>query len=542
MKLTCREVGEREELLLDGELVGPEAAACLDHLELCADCRSRFEGGPALERLILASLPRLRAGDDRNSAARPAFRRAIPWAAAAAVLLSIGFLAFDQGRRVEREDGAHARPDLALATEQAHWVAPSDRSLALRGPSGGMVTLSANSRLGVQPDGTLELLAGALSYDATASELQFHVPCASARLLARGQGSLLSAGVGGRPFSILTPTSGSATVRRGSAEVDSLPLGDAHVLSAAWESGVGSALARLDELSSNEALVVVTREEAFEATERDQQTKEQLEAELGELLAENSRIRLENETLRRKHAVADNLTLRDLFQSVGELSEVAHGPRRMELGTLVRAAARASTGREAEAVEAVHATLWASGSSSERRRAGFMLLGALRSAVAKQALVDALSTVDKETRPQAIEALASHDDPSLRDLFVAHFRESSDESVRLAAAGALVRLGDVGEPLAWLESFFDRPVLSGRARMRILSRLLAGPSDRVGPILVKALTSPRLSVHSKTEIVSLLGRMGTRKAIEVLEFVAQVPIEPELLREIERALARLRQL
>jgi len=93
--MTCEDVRRDLDSYLDRELEAEAARAVYDHLSICAVCRRQVAEREALGRLIQAmpqySAPdRLRARASAQSIRSRSMRRALRWAAAAAVVISVG--------------------------------------------------------------------------------------------------------------------------------------------------------------------------------------------------------------------------------------------------------------------------------------------------------------------------------------------------------------------------------------------------------------------------------------------------------------------
>jgi anti-sigma factor RsiW len=111
--VTCHEIGRLIDAYLDDELGPEEGARVAAHIEQCAACRRRLNEREALGRLI-RTVPHYQASErlrrtvttTRDRVGVP--RRAIAWAAAAVVIISVGSLAGARAWQVSQATSATA--------------------------------------------------------------------------------------------------------------------------------------------------------------------------------------------------------------------------------------------------------------------------------------------------------------------------------------------------------------------------------------------------------------------------------------------------
>jgi HEAT repeat protein len=519
----CFEFRADEALLQDGLLEGERAGHALAHLAACLPCQRSFASEEGLD---LALAQAFASGAAAGSQASRWQRRWLPpaAAAAAALLLWAGF-------RLGSADQAGAAPPAAWAAGAA-LCSPAE-GLAVAVPGGGRLHLAPHAMVRMHEGPRLDLAVGGLAYETLESGLLVEAPGGDLRL--EGTGFLVRSGIGSEEALLVMPARGRADFQDRGGEAEALALGESHLLTADGPRSVASVLHRLSELDGDESLVVLTSEELMERESRQQAVEDDLEARIGDLLAEIARLRIENAALQARGTA---LTLEEIYRTVGEKADQAPGSRRFELLSWVRVAARASEGHEGESLEIARRTLLAPEHGLSRRKVGLFLVGRMAGPEAGQVLAGFLRSDEPELRLAAAEALSERPRAESRGLLLGVFAGETDPDLRLAAATGLVRLGDYGAPLEWLKAEYDRSRGSSRARLRILGRILAAPLDRIGPFLAGTLADPHVDLAARRELVRFLGRVASGRSVEILRFLRDAGLEPSLAQEVDRELHR----
>ncbi|MSR74092.1 MAG: hypothetical protein EXS14_01295 [Planctomycetes bacterium] len=265
----------------------------------------------------------------------------------------------------------------------------------------------------------------------------------------------------------------------------------------------------------------------------DDASRQDLEAEVGRLLAENASLRLQARG--GGQASAESMDPDVLVQAVGyelQSEEQSTGSQWRS----ARAAASALTGRESASVAPIERHLLGAKDDAARRVAGLRLCRMLKLPQATRRILPFLKDQAPEVSREAVEALGSQRDPESRDALLGVFQRSTDQRMRIAAAGALVRHGDYGAPLEFLKRMHRAPGLDQRTRTEVLARVMLAPIARSDSFLVGVLVAADTDTETREALVEMLGRIDTQPARAILEHVEMAGVDAELKRLVRNAL------
>ncbi len=268
----------------------------------------------------------------------------------------------------------------------------------------------------------------------------------------------------------------------------------------------------------------------------DDVSREDLEAEVGRLLSENASLQLLAGSAGRSNT--EGVDAASLVQAVAvESARAGDGTR--QGWSCVRAAARALAGREGAAVRPIEEHLLSEKASPAARIAGLRMHGVMRLPHSARRVRPFLEDHSREVRREAVEALGACGDPEARPLLEEVFRaRDSDESLRISAAGGLVRHGVNEEPLRYLAEVHDRPGQDAVTRNDILARILRAPLDCSDRFLVGVLVAPQTPQATREALVEMLARMGTSRSDSILDCVEMAPVDAALKEFVRRVRAR----
>lgn len=268
----------------------------------------------------------------------------------------------------------------------------------------------------------------------------------------------------------------------------------------------------------------------------DEVSREDLEAEVGRLLSENASLQLLAGASGR--ANTEGMDAASLVQAVA-VESARTGDGAQQGWSCVRAAARALAGRESAAVRPIEEHLLSEQASPAARIAGLRMHGVMRLPHSARRVRPFLHDRSREVQREAVEALGACGDPDARPLLEEVFRaRDTDETLRISAAGGLVRHGVNEEPLRYLAEVHDRPGQDAATRNEVLARILRAPLDRSDRFLVGVLVSPQTAQATREALVEMLARMGTSRSDSILDCVEMAPVDATLKAFVRRARAR----
>ncbi len=263
----------------------------------------------------------------------------------------------------------------------------------------------------------------------------------------------------------------------------------------------------------------------------DDATREDLEAEVGRLLAENAGLRLMARAGGQDSA--DTIDPDTLVQAVAFEAQTEGQQRQWRSA---RAAAQALAGREAAGAGAIERHLLGAKDNAQRRLAGLRLCRILPLPQGTQRILPFLNDASPEVSREAVEALGAQRDLQAHEALQAVFANSTDARMKVSAAGGLVRQGDHGAPLEYLQRRHRAPGLGRRERAEALARVMLAPLARSDTFLVGVLVAPDTDSETREALVEMLGQLGTPAARAILEHVEMAPVDAELKRLARKAL------
>lgn len=476
--MDCQKVRESQALWLDGDLPEPEAAAIGAHLASCEACAGWVAGDLRLAEGLSAAY----AGEDgAGGGSRPRGRWGGWWrfttgavAAAALVLLALRFLL--------PVSGSPGSPPELLARPGARYE-----------------PLAEGARL---ESGELFVRSGA-------SARVIHTPLGAVEVR------------------------GTATV---AVSVDE--AGEAGVRVAVWEGEVRRDETGADPRVLRPGAVLALGSWSEEGSEAERPREESLRME--QLLAENRTLRLRVAMLSEKAPEAGEdeleravLALREELRAEEEASDDEAFYRRA--CEAARTLARLHPGRDLDLLGAVREHLL--GGSDRERAYGLFLLGELSVPEAAPLARQEVAARDETVRFAAVELLARVADERYQDALGARLRdEAESERVRVSAAGGLVRLGDVEEPLAWLLGAYQREG-DARLRRRIFARVLLAPARAIEGFLIEAARDETLDAFARHQAIELLAEAPGERAETALLDLLENAEDEELRRVVLQALS-----
>jgi len=265
---------------------------------------------------------------------------------------------------------------------------------------------------------------------------------------------------------------------------------------------------------------------------------------ISELLEENRQLSLELGALRARAGDPKELSAMEIFKSLAravtnqdpscqECWRKAAGP--------MRAFVRMFWKRRDEAIGALREVLAGSGFSEGEKAVALRLLGKLRGDDQNDLLLSYVDDPSPVLRAAAVDAMAHKRSTHLRETLQKVFqREDEEPPIRVMAAGALVSLGDYGDPLNWLIETWRASSDDMDLRRRIVARVVYAPIARIGDFLIEVAGDPDVSCRRIRGVIDLLGRLGGPEAERVLEGFSSALADPDLRARALAALRRVR--
>lgn len=527
----CRTL-ENFELFLDQALAPAESEALRLHLEECVACQSEVREFGALAHLVSRDALAL----TRESAPVPAkvyrlvrIRRLA--GAAAAVLVAITAFSLWQKSPSNDAGGLRFHPMTIVRTG-------ASLGSTVAGPKGVQVALGAQSAAAMvqeTPRPRFQVIEGNLEVSAK-SKVEFEV---GDGLLLEVLGTCTVVRTRNEPGTFLIHLTAGSAELVGEKQRTEVSPAVWLILTSGILSDLEKTVQRSSDLLADEGLVVMTSEEAMALSNEHEVERDALEARIGRLQAENERLKIESEVLKARANGNGGPSIRELISALAKEADEG-APWSVERSRRLRGYSYLLRSEPEVARTAILETLLNPSTTTPRVLLGLRLVSHGRGLAKLEDLQPWLTHESPEVRASAVDAIASLRGVDVSPILQPVFDVETAETVRLAAAGALVRHGAMGEPLDVLIRAYEVHSADRNLRRRILGKVLFAPVSATAKFLFKVLTSEDIDATTRLELVEVVERIGGRRAESILEAVAAVTEDPEFAAVVQRALDRVR--